>query len=910
MSTRPLRILILLCVLSRLSIAQCAMWDPGFGASGLDNSVLASVVYDDGSGPALYVGGWLTAAGGTSATHIAKWNGTSWSAMGNGIPDPVSSLAVFDDGTGPALYAGSTPYIGTTSTNFIWRWNGASWSMVGTGVRGAVLALTVYNDGSGPALYAAGGFMTPGEGVAKWNGTNWSAVGGLSTPVYSLAVYDDGSGPHLYAGGGFTLLGSNGTGIAKWTGTIWTGVGGGLFPVNSAVVYSLAVYDNGTGPALCVGGSFSGAGMASSNNVLKWNGTSWSALGTGVGGGFVDKVLALQVHNDGSGPALYVGGYFATAGGTSAGNIAKWNGASWSPLGGGTNNVLRSLAVYNVGASPTLFAGGDFTLAGGVSAAHLAAWNGASWASVGARANSPDGQVRAFVVWDDGSGPALYASGDFTVTGATTVNHIAKWDGTAWSALGSGIASGGSNAHVSCLAVYDDGSGPALYAGGYFGYAGGTLAGDIAKWNRSSWSAVGGGIAQTAPQAEGVAALQVYDAGSGPALYAGGLFNMAGGASVSNIAKWNGSTWSAVGGGFYGPHAGVTALQVYDDGSGPALYVGGGFTTPYNGIAKWNGTSLAPLGSGIVPVGYSAVRALATFDDASGPALYVGGTFTIAGGTSASHIARWDGASWSALGSGLDGDVYALRRFDDGTGPALFAGGSFTLAGGVSASDIARWDGANWSAVGSGMGSGPYHSVSALADFNDGHDTAPDLYVGGIFSSAGGLPSAYFAEWHGCSIVSFCFGDGSAGTCPCANNGLATHGCNNSAATGGALLSASGTESPDTLVLTQSSELPSSLSIFLQGDAQLASPAFFGDGLRCIGGVLERLYVKNAGSGTASAPGAGDPSITARSAALGDPIALGTSRYYQVYYRDPSLAFCPRPQGDTFNVGNALRVLW
>ena len=91
------------------------------------------------------------------------------------------------------------------------------------------------------------------------------------------------------------------------------------------------------------------------------------------------------------------------------------------------------------------------------------------------------------------------------------------------------------------------------------------------------------------------------------------------------------------------------------------------------------------------------VHALATFDDGSGPALYLGGYFTMAGGVAASRIARFDGASWSALGSGVNAPILALTVFDDGGGPALFAGGGFTLAGGVSASRIARWDGTSWS---------------------------------------------------------------------------------------------------------------------------------------------------------------------------------------------------------------------
>src|SRR4029077_11024838 len=108
-----------------------------------------------------------------------------------------------------------------------------------------------------------------------------------------------------------------------------------------------------------------------------------------------------------------------------------------------------------------------------------------------------------------------------------------------------------------------------------------------------------------------------------------------------------------------------------------------------------------------------------------------------------------------------------------------------------------------------------------------------------------------------------------------------------------------GTTQPDTLVLASSGELPNALSIFLQGDAKLVNGATFGDGVRCAGGHLKRLYAKNASGGNASAPAAGDPSVSARSASLGDPIAPGSTRYYQTYYRDPNLAFCPSPQGDS-----------
>ena len=158
---------------------------------------------------------------------------------------------------------------------------------------------------------------------------------------------------------------------------------------------------------------------------------------------------------------------------------------------------------------------------------------------------------------------------------------------------------------------------------------------------------------------------------------------------------------------------------------------------------------------------------------------------------------------------------------------------------------------------------------------------------------------------------SYCAGDGTLATaCPCGNAGQPGRGCDNSAATGGALLAVAGSTAPDTLALASSGELSGATSVFLQGDASIASGIAFGDGVRCAGGSLKRLYVKSAVSGSASAPATGDPSISARSSALGDPIAPGSTRFYQVYYRDPNLAFCPAPAGASWNVTNGLIVSW
>jgi hypothetical protein len=98
------------------------------------------------------------------------------------------------------------------------------------------------------------------------------------------------------------------------------------------------------------------------------------------------------------------------------------------------------------------------------------------------------------------------------------------------------------------------------------------------------------------------------------------------------------------------------------------------------------------------------------------------------------------------------------------------------------------------------------------------------------------------------------------------------------------------------------------LSIVGQADAQI--PALtFGQGLRCAGGHLKRLYTHSASSGSITAPSGADVSVHARSAALGDTLSAGSVRYHYVYYRDQNvLGGCPAAA--TFNITQSVAVTW
>jgi hypothetical protein len=390
---------------------------------------------------------------------------------------------------------------------------------------------------------------------------------------------------------------------------------------------------------------------------------------------------ALTVFDDGYGPMLYAGGDFPIAGGVPAENVARWNGSAWSALGGGFSDWVQALALFEDAGGPALIAGGKFTTIDGQTHEHIAKWRGGTWSSL---AGGVDNWVETLFVHDDGTRPALYVGGSFASAGGVAANSIAKWNGSSWSALGAGI-----DDIVFALAGFDDGSGPALYAGGYFTTAGGAPAANIAKWDGSGWTPLGSGTSATPQGHPYVEALAVFDDGSGPALYVAGWFDFAGGVAANHVAKWNGTNWSAVGSGMNGYE--VDALAVFDDGGGAALYAGGDFTQAdglaANRIAKWDGSGWSPVGSGL----NTGVTSLTVFDDGTGPALYVGGGFSLAGGVSAHGVAKWNGSNWSAVGGGTPGGiVYALAAFDDSSGTGLYAGGSFDVSASGD-SYLAKW---------------------------------------------------------------------------------------------------------------------------------------------------------------------------------------------------------------------------
>jgi len=708
-------------------------WNDQFPFPGA-NSTLYSMVSDSLGN--LYIGGSFTAVGNAVANRIAKWNGSTWSALGEGLSGDgevfVSAIAL--DSLGNLYAAGRFTIAGGVSANQVAMWDGISWHALGSGIplgvdpyhsNIKVLAVDASNN-----LYAGGTFTNAGgisvSCIAKWDGMMWSALGtGMQyadyTPSVRTILFDKNG--LLYAGGEFDIAGGIAAdSIAMWDGMAWSPLGSKRQEVAGA--------DTPDRYGIPHSGICSAAmdrfdniyvwsyeyrhyeiGYCTFEHIDRWDGTSWC----GIRGGeyeIGERVNFPSIAVDELGN-LYL---------ANLRSVEKWNGTDWSTLDGPyIDGVYFAL---DLDPSGKLYVGGGFYLEGDVNTNNIAMWNGSHWCGL------ETGMFRTIDALAVDAQSKVYAAGYFAGIPGTQWNTIASWNGVSWAPLDSGI---GGERHT--LAV--DGSGN-LYYGGEFSWIGEVSASRVAKWDGSAWSSLGSGIESSYTSL--VAALSVDHSGN---LYAGGTFNAAGETTCNNIAKWDGSSWSSLGAGVQGTSEVVVSAVAVDIGNN--IYAGGDFAEagglPANHIAKWDGTDWSALGEGMD----GAVKALAA--DGAGT-LYAGGQFTVAGGTTVNHIAQWNGSSWTALGTGMNDDVLALAA---DASENLYAGGTFTEAGGALVNRIARWNGVEWSSLGTGMSIanyteqyyyGPYESqvVSLVINHNS-------LFVGGEFINAGNVVSYSLAVW-------------------------------------------------------------------------------------------------------------------------------------------------------------------
>lgn len=597
--------------------------------------------------------------------------------------------------------------------------------VMGNALGGTVWAMTPWDpDGPGPQqrgivlagfLTMAGG--TPVDGVAFLDPATHTfrrlgapVVGPLAS-VTRLAAAPQGQ---LFALAGQRVL--------RWNGAQWQ-------PLSLQIdgpVHALAVLPNGE-PV--IGGQFSYVDGVACTGLARLAPAGWTSLGFLNGNSVF--TLAVQANGD-----LLVGGDLAHPSGT--GGLATVSGGTVSLLPGAPRPVVASAIAPN----------GDLVVSASQPAAGVFRRSGGVWSSLTTQGSF----ASAMHVAQNGD---LYVGGSFTTFEGVPCKRIARFDGSAWTALGAGVDLG----FVPNVSSIVDAPNGGIAVAGNFLRAGNTSAASLARWDGTFWSTFGSGVGQPVrvvlplpngdlivagdfqdlPDANGARCQRIARRSNGQwfalgggldggalalarlpngDLVAGGTFQQAGGVPCRHLARWDGSSWHAFG---TGADAFVHTLAVLPNGD----LLAGGYFGSVDGVAasrvaRWDGTQFHPFGAFDGGVEHLAVRA-------NGGVLACG-AFTAVDGQPASRVAAFAGGSWSPLGAGIPALVGQILESNTGLVVAATGGGAH------------RWDGVQWQALGTPSG------LSRLCGLADGSV----LISYGTGSSA---PEAKALRYDGTSVV-------------------------------------------------------------------------------------------------------------------------------------------------------------
>lgn len=380
--------IVLLALLSFHHMAR-AQW-ASFASGSTNGTVVDFALHND----ELYAVGLFTTINGNGAKGVARWDGTAWQAVGDGFTDGCHSLVTIDS----VLYL--TRYEMQVDSNWVYSLNNADWEKLGSGFyleganSGQFYTCSIYDviEYNGD-IYASGEFNRNGgqvvNGIAKWDGTDWSPLGeGLTDPIFGQVIYPHQmlvfNGQLLVCGNFSTAGGTAVNGVAVWDGGAWSALGEGF----NSTVYALGVFNG----ELYAGGDFSQSGTTALAAVAKWDGSKW--VSPGFGFQYTNPNAYLFVHTiqaiEGK---LYLAGGFDrvvpdNGSATAVGSIIEYDGLSIHTLEGGANNDVEGLIGYD----GKLLVGGFFSIVGnGLAASKLAIYGAPS--AVNETEKAPDASL-------------------------------------------------------------------------------------------------------------------------------------------------------------------------------------------------------------------------------------------------------------------------------------------------------------------------------------------------------------------------------------------------------------------------------------------------------------------------------------------------------------------------------------
>ena len=599
--------------------AQAPQWWDGFAPAGFSASfspLLASAIH----GGELYTCGDFHSNGNTPMFRFAKWNAGQWEAIAEEPPFQTPAVIAFYDGE--LISNGVTP---SWVPDGPWKWTGTAWEVVGEGLIGGYLNRVTGSVLFNGELVVIGDFTATGNseqaaGIARWDGTSWSGLGGgLGGFAATVTLYQG----DLYVGGGFSLnddLSIND--LARWDGTVWSAVSA-INPQNSLVesgfgpgsqgwvyITSFALHDG----KLAIGGDFSQVGTMPAANVAIYDATGidavWEVPAPTATPQRVDCLASF-------GSALYAGGQSGLVpGGSGAASLGIVGVSDWTAVDDGPDGDVLCLTTHD----GLLQLGGDFDRAGGIAGRSWIGYDGTNFV---ARNNPHGAGLSGEVSGLDQYQGDLLATGRFSSAGELAVGGIATWDGNSWSALPGGGTPG----------AIDDTfiDGTDIYVAGRFEAIGGISAGSMARFDGSIWN--------TWPTPTDMALQSVFCI----ALFQGEVYVgfearwNSDSSWVKGLMKWNGASWQILREDFQ-----VLDMVVYD---GKLLFCGRDDESPWVGLVSWDGSSFTAIQDAQDPDALEyRVRGLEVIGDV----VYVMSTWTPSG--SFAHVAMYDGTTLQGFG--------------------------------------------------------------------------------------------------------------------------------------------------------------------------------------------------------------------------------------------------------------------
>lgn len=542
----------------RILMLDGAAWDT---LATLDKAPRAMTVYAGD----LVIGGDFTQVNGQPANRVARWNGSAWSAFGNGFPGTSGQVYAL------TVHAGQLVAGGSLTPNNVSGWSDAlgAWQPLGAAFNATVQSLA----SDGITLYAAGTFTQSGATSvvrnARWDGSQWLAVGPAFTSPGGTSWP---SSVTTWNGGAVFDRPMNIDRLAFWDGAGLSGMGDSL----GVTVFNYYITQMGTwGDKLVVSGGFQLQGTTPVNGILIYDGHSWSTplepwddQMLSPEGGSIGDLFAWN-------GKLLLGGQPQMAADhdhfVSCRGFCAWDGTHWSALGSNfyTPNP-KYFGTYQ----------GDLVAVGtSVNLGYVGRWNGSAWSTIGTPPSRYGDAVQEYhndlyvAYWADGLDP----------------QGITRWDGVAWQSLGTGLSYEGDPYSASGFALCAFGD--SLVVGGQFDHAGPVPANNIALWDGAAWHAIGDGFTGD-PFVVGneIDAVAIWNG----QLIAGGFFSNSGTQPLQGAAIWNGATWQQLGSNVVE----AVSFRVADG----VLFASGEFRLPDGtevySVARWTGADWHILGSG------------------------------------------------------------------------------------------------------------------------------------------------------------------------------------------------------------------------------------------------------------------------------------------------------------------------